>query len=52
MAQQQDLAKSSGEQESSSSASDSEFNNASLSDDDIMIVEVELNAFELMLQSE
>ena len=46
---QQDLAKISAEKESYSSASDSELKYASLSDDEIMIVEVELNAFELML---
>ena len=38
-------------QKSSSSASYSEFNYASLSDDEIMIVQVELNDFGLMLQS-
>ena len=48
--QQRALAKASSEHESSSSASDSEFKDASLYDDEIMIVEVELNAFELMLQ--
>ena len=50
-AKQQALAKSSAEQESSSSASDYELKDDSFSDDEIMIVEVELNAFELMLQS-
>ena len=45
LAQQWALAKSSAEQESSSSASDCEFKDAILSDDEIMIVEVELNAF-------
>ena len=39
-AQQRALAKATAEQESSSSASDSEFKDASLSDDKIMIVEV------------
>ena len=51
LVQQWALAKASSEQESYSSTSDSELNDASLSDDNIMIVEVELNAFELMLQS-
>ena len=50
-AQQRALAKESDEQESSYSASDSELNDASLSDDEIIIFEVELNSFELMLQS-
>ena len=51
MAQQQAYSKASAEQEISSSASYSELKDASLSDDDIMIFEVELNAFALMLQS-
>ena len=50
-AQQRDLSKASAKQESYSSASDSELKDASLSDDKIMIVEGELNDFELMLNS-
>ena len=49
--QQWALSKSSAEQESSSIASDSELKDASLYDDETMIVEVKLNAFELMLHS-
>ena len=51
LAQQRALAKATSEQESSSSASDSELKDASFSDDDTIIVEVGLNDFELMLQS-
>ena len=51
LAHQWALAKASADQESSSSASDSELKDASLSDDKIMIVEFELNSFELMPQS-
>ena len=45
LAQQRALAKASAEKESSSSDSDSELKDDILSDDDIMIVKVELNAF-------
>ena len=51
LAQQRAPAKVSAEQESSSSASDSELKYPSLSDDEIVIVEVELNDFELMIKS-
>ena len=51
MEQQRALAKASAEQESSSSASDSELKDASLYYEEIMIVQVELNAFEVMLES-
>ena len=51
LAQQQALAKASDQQESFSSASDSELKDASLSYDEIMIIEVESNDFELMIQS-
>ena len=51
MEQQQALDKASAERESSSSASAYELKYASLSDDDIMVVEVELNYFEFILQS-
>ena len=50
LAQQRALTKDSAEQESSSSACNSELKYASLSDDEIIIFEVEWNAFELMLQ--
>ena len=50
LVQQRALSKASAEQEISSSASDSEWKDAGLSDDEIMIVEVELNTFELMLR--
>ena len=45
LAQQRALSKSSAEQESFSSAFDSELKGASFSDEKVMIIEVKLNAF-------